>query len=146
MHAASETERAAEAARSELRVGDVARELLADAVRPLVLPVMEDERLVGRAVLEVELAAGEALRARERAAREERRNERCRVADTGGVARRVRVVGAAGHGPAQVAAELAMDAGVHQMTVLAGRVARARALACKRHEGALVRARDAERP
>ena len=46
------------------------------AVRPLVLPVVEDERLGGRAVLEVELAACVAERARElRAWTEERRDE-----------------------------------------------------------------------
>src|SRR5512133_2459287 len=120
MHAASETERAAEAARSELRVGDVARELLGDAVRPLVLPVMEDERLVRRPVLEVELAAGEAQRARELAAREERRDERGRVADAGGVARRIRVERPAGNRPAQIAPELAVDSGLDEMPVLAG--------------------------
>src|SRR5262249_12429423 len=48
-----------------LRVGDIADELLGDAVRPLVLPVMEHERGIRRCVLEVELAAGEPLRTRE---------------------------------------------------------------------------------
>src|ERR671937_2084289 len=93
-----------------LRGGDVADELLADAVRALVLPVVERQRLVRRAVLEVELAAGKALRARERPAREERRDERRCIADARRVTRGGRVERPARDRSAQVAAELPGDA------------------------------------
>src|SRR5262249_18924843 len=127
-----------------LRARDVACELLGDAVRSLVLPVMELQRLARRAVLEVELAACEPLRARVRATGEEGRDERGCVTDARGVARRVGIDRAARDGPAQVAAELPVCAGSQHVAVLAGRVARAGALPRERDERSHVLARHAE--
>src|SRR5205085_3116316 len=122
-----------------LRGSDVADELLGHAVRALVLPVAVAERRVLRGVLEVELAPGEALRARElRARAEERRDEGGGVAATRGVTGRVRVVRATGDRAGQVAAELALDARRHHGAVLALRIALAGARAGQRDERALV--------
>src|SRR5439155_9611131 len=109
-------------------------ELLADAVRPLVLPVVEGEGFIRRGVLEVELAARETLRARERAAREEGCDEGGGVADAGDIAGRVRFERATGNAARQIAAELAVHRGVDEMAVLAGRVAGTGALARERDE------------
>src|SRR5947199_10225548 len=98
------------------------------------MPVMEQQGLVRRAVLEVELAARVAERAREGAAAEERRDERTGVTDARGIAGRVRVERAAGDGAREIAAELSFDPGRHEVAVLAYGVTRARALAGQRDE------------
>src|SRR5439155_19312312 len=151
-HGASETEEPAEAGSSRicscraLAVGDVADELLGLPVRPLVLPMVELEGLVRRAVFEVELAAGVPERARELGGpAEERRDEDRRIPDAGGVADRARIERAARDRASQVAAELTLDGCIDEMSVLADRVTGARALAGRGQEGAVVLAADAER-
>src|SRR5215468_8467013 len=129
---------------ANLRVGYVARELLADAVRPLVLPVVEMQGSRRGGVLEVELAARVALQAREGPAGEDRCDERRRIADARGVAGRIRVERSAGDGSGQVAAELAVHARDEQLAVLSGGIARTWALPGERHECALVPARHPE--
>src|SRR6266508_3529374 len=106
---------------------------------------MELQGLVRRAVLEVELAARVPKQARVlRAAAEERGDEGCCVADARRVAGRSRIERTVRHRAGEIAAELALDAGVHMATVLPGRVTGARTLSRQCQEGALVLAGHAE--
>src|SRR4029079_14869199 len=94
---------------------------------------------------EVELAACEPERAREvRARAEERRDENGRVPDASSRASGGRVEGSVRDGSPQVAPELAVDAGVQEMAVLALRLTGTRALSRERHERSVVGPADAE--